>query len=79
MLYGFSCGLASANAGRNRLAKIENKVDNITNTATSFNNLLHFIPLLAVHTLNTDCLAASNGVCTKRPSPAHGPVWAVAD
>ena len=34
--YGFSYGLASASAGR---AKIENKVDNVTKTATSFNKL----------------------------------------
>ena len=33
VLYGFSYGLASASAGRNRLAKIENEVDNITKTA----------------------------------------------
>ena len=69
MLYSFSYGLASANARRNRLTKIENKVDNITKTATLLNKLLLFIPLqqaLAAHALNTDCLAASNGVCTKR-------------
>ena len=35
VLYGFSYGLASASAGRNR-AKIQNKVDiNITKTAKS--------------------------------------------
>jgi len=28
--YGFLYGLVSASAGRNRLAKIKNKVDNIT-------------------------------------------------
>ena len=35
VLYGFSYELASASAGRNRLAKIENEVDNITKTAKS--------------------------------------------
>jgi len=41
-LYGFSYGLASASAGRYRLAKIENKFDNITRTVTSFNKLKHY-------------------------------------
>ena len=70
MLYGFLYGLVTASAGRNRLAKIENKVDNIIKTATSlhFTSLLTFQQTLAVHALNTDCLAclaASNGICTK--------------
>ena len=45
MLYGFSYGLASASAGRNRLAKIENKIDNITKTTTLVNKLtFYFTP-----------------------------------
>ena len=61
-------------AGRNRLAKIENKVDNnITKTAASANqlkpSLLTFCSTpanpISAHP-NTDCLATSNGVCTKR-------------
>ena len=40
MLYGFSYGLAFVSAGRNRLAKIKNKVDNIIKTATSDNKLI---------------------------------------
>ena len=35
VLHGFLYESASASAGRNRLAKTKNKVDNITKTATS--------------------------------------------
>ena len=49
MLHGFSYGLASASTGKNRLTKIEKKVENNTKTATSVNNLkpsyFSFIPL----------------------------------
>jgi len=71
MLYGFLYGLASVSAGRNRLGKIENKVDNITKTATSVNKLKPSYFLFHSNKPHQrmpqyDCLAASNGVCTKR-------------
>jgi len=68
--------LASASAGRNKLAKIENKVDNITQTATS----LHLTSLLTFYsTPQTQAAHALNSriewrLCKKK----HGPVWAVA-
>jgi len=55
-----------------RLFLFENKVENIAKRATRMNstNLVRFYPttppkLGSAHP-NTDCLAASNGVCTKR-------------
>jgi len=66
MLYGFS-GLASASAGRNRLAKIENKVD------ISQRQLHQLISLSLLTFYSTpDCLAALNGVCTKRNTTRFG-------
>ena len=45
---------------KQRLGKIKDKVDSITKTATSVNKAhAHKI-------YNTDCLAVSNGICTKR-------------
>ena len=58
-----------------RLLLFENKVKNIAKRATRVHsiNLVRFYPtpakLGSAHP-NTDCLATSNGVCTKK----HGPV-----
>jgi len=55
-----------------RLFLFENKVENITKRATRMHstNLVCFYPTtpakLGSTRLNTDCLAALNGVCTKR-------------
>ena len=55
-----------------RLFLFENKVENIAKRATRMHstNLIHFYPTtpakLGSARPNTDCLAASNGVCTKR-------------
>ena len=72
MLYGFSYGMASASARRSRLFLFENKDENIAKRATRMHstNLVHFYPttpakLGGAHP-TTDCLAALNGICTKR-------------
>ena len=59
------------------LANAKNKADNITKTAKSLHlrSVLTFYSTpanLAAHTLNIDCLAASDGVCTKRKTAWFG-------
>ena len=54
-----------------RLFLFENEVENITKKATwiHLSNSPFYMPCqqtLAVHALNIDCLAALNGICTKR-------------
>jgi len=64
--------MASASARRSRLAKVENIAKRATRMHST--NLVHFYPTtptkLGSARLNTDCLAASNGVCTKK-NPAR--------
>jgi len=58
--------MASASTRRNRLAKVENIAERATRMHST--NLVCFYPTpanLSTARPNTDCLAASNGVCTK--------------
>ena len=60
-----------------RLLLFENEVGNITKTATwmHLTYLVLSIPCQqtqAAHSLDTDCLAASNGICTKRNTAQFG-------
>ena len=73
MLYGFSYGMVPSSVRRSRLAKAVPvwKYRNITKTATWMHstNLVHFYPTpakLGSARPNTDCLATSNGIFTKR-------------
>jgi len=56
-----------------RLLLFENKVENIAKIMhlTSLSLLLYILrqQILVVHALNTDYLAASNGICTKEARP----------
>ena len=75
MLYDFLYGTVQQEADWLRLLLFKVEVENIGKTATRMHsaNLAHFYPTAAklgsTHP-NTDFLAASNGVCTKR-SPAR--------
>ena len=71
--------MASASARRSRLAKaVPVREINIAKRATRMHsaNLVRFYPTtpakLGSARPNTDCLAASNGVCTKRNTARFG-------
>jgi len=70
-----------SSAGRNRLAKIENKVDDITNTATSVNELkpsyflFHSSKPPSAHALKYWLFSRIEWHLYKKK---HGPGWAVA-
>ena len=72
MLYGFSYGIASEETDWLRLLLFENKVGNITKKQLHeciLTKLACFYPTpakLGSVRPNTDCLAALNGICTKR-------------
>ena len=66
-----------SSAGRNRLAKIKNEVDKSQRQLHQLTSLslltFYSTPANPVSTRpNADCLAASNGICTKRNTARFG-------